>query len=359
MQYKISECLTRCLSGENDNYAITTDIWSSRALDSYLSTTLHFADGFDRKLAILRCFPYNSKHSGESIKAQIKMIIADWNLPPEPVAIVRDAGSNVTKAFLDMNGVTCFPHTLGRVVHHSTLVQAGFKRLNTKSKKLVKRLRTPTGKCILTDAQKNEQRRPRSLLQSNKTRWNSTYMMFDRLHQEKSPVTTAQAHQDLKILPSNQLSPTDWDLIMKSIKILKPFLDTTNESEGDHSLLSEVIPMVTMLKKEIGRINEVGVGTMKREALQQLDKYFVRGNWRHYPAIETDPLYSKSTILDPRFKMAGFHNKTFAVLAKTSVIQEISEKLMSNSTVTDVIPEEENTDDSPGTVVINSLTDFV
>ena len=67
-------------------------------------------------MGILRCFPYNSGHSAVSVKAQIKRIISDWNLPPQPVAVVRDGASNVTKALSDMNGVSYFPILLLDVI---------------------------------------------------------------------------------------------------------------------------------------------------------------------------------------------------------------------------------------------------
>ena len=329
VQYEIYESVNRCLSAENSSYAITTDIWSSRSLDSYMSVTIHYTDGYDRKLAILRCFPYNTAHSAASIKAQMKRIISDWNLPPQPVAVVRDGASNVTKALSDMNGVSCFPHTLARVVLHSTLAQSGVKLLKSKSKTLIKRLRTPKGKQILTESQRINHRKPRSLLQSNKTRWNSTYAMFERLNDEKSVVTLAQAHTELQLAPAQQMSPSDWDLTSKSLKILKPFVEVTKEAEGDHALLSEVIPMVNMLKSEINRINEIGIGKLKSEVLAQLNKYFVDGNWRSYPTIEEDEIYSKATLLDPRFKMNGFKDKTLAMMAKMNVIQEVTKTLMS------------------------------
>ena len=140
-----------------------------------------------------------------------------------------------------MNGVSCFPHTLAHVVLHSTLAQIGVKLLKSKSKTLIKPLRTPKGKQILTESQRINHRKPCSLLQSNKTRWNSTYAMFERLYEEKSVVTIAQVHTELQLAPAQQMSPSDWDLISKSLKILKPFVEATKEAEGDHALLSEVI----------------------------------------------------------------------------------------------------------------------
>ena len=70
---------------------------------------------------------------------------------------------------------------------------------------------------------------------------------------KKSVVTLAQAHTELQLAPAQQMSPSDWDLTSKSLKILKPFVEVTKEAEGDHALLSEVIPMVNMLKSEINR----------------------------------------------------------------------------------------------------------
>ena len=48
-------------------YCLTTDIWSSAALESYLSVTMHFiTQDFQRKMVVLRAFPYDVTHSGRS-----------------------------------------------------------------------------------------------------------------------------------------------------------------------------------------------------------------------------------------------------------------------------------------------------
>ena len=64
-------------------------------------------------------------------------------------AILRDSAANVTKAFLDWWALSCFYHTLQLVVHHSILVQSGVKLMLTRAKKVIKRLRTPTGNSAM------------------------------------------------------------------------------------------------------------------------------------------------------------------------------------------------------------------
>ena len=112
-----------------------------------------------------------------------------------------------------------------------------------------------------------------------------------------------------------------------------------------------------MLKNEINRINEIGIGTLKSEVLAQLNKYFVDGNWTSYPTIEEDEIYNKATLLDPRFKLNGFKDKTLAMIAEMNVIQEVTKTLMNlrggslegKADVTDPIAEDK------GTVLISIL----
>ena len=64
-------------------FAITTDIWSSQARDSYMSLTVHFVTrSFERKMLVLRSLPYNVKlkHTHDSIKENILNVLKDWGL---------------------------------------------------------------------------------------------------------------------------------------------------------------------------------------------------------------------------------------------------------------------------------------
>ena len=130
LQYKIKIELHGELevkdNGTHLPFCPTTDIWSSKARDSFMSVTLHYVTrDFERKMAVIRAIPYNEKRTHDSIRDSIFSILDDWGLG-RPVAILRDSAANVTKAFLEWFGIACLCHTLQLVVKHSVLVQVGF-----------------------------------------------------------------------------------------------------------------------------------------------------------------------------------------------------------------------------------------
>ena len=68
-----------------------------------------------------------------------------------------------------------------------------------------------------------------------------------------------------------QLSPSDWSTVEESLKLLKIFMLSTKEAEGDHSLLSEVIPFCKKLKLDLGSAPDT-LSKFKEAALFHLQK---------------------------------------------------------------------------------------
>ena len=86
VQYKIKQSL-------NENYVAVnsiTDIWSSKGQRSFISYTVHYINvNWQRKIAILRCMPYDCAHTGESIAMVLSEIRKSWCLQ-NVLCLVRD-----------------------------------------------------------------------------------------------------------------------------------------------------------------------------------------------------------------------------------------------------------------------------
>ena len=64
VQYKLKTFIEDNLKGAD--YSLSCDVWSSKALDSYLGVIIHFVTkDFERKVVVLRCLPYNRAHTGK------------------------------------------------------------------------------------------------------------------------------------------------------------------------------------------------------------------------------------------------------------------------------------------------------
>lgn len=101
------------------------------------------------------------------------------------------------------------------------------------------------------------------------------------------------------------LTQEDWQIIEKSIEILKPFLDVTNEVSAEKSVtVSKLIPLVKLMKKRIQKLQE-NYPSPPEEVERLLEKLKEELHNR-FRALEENELISQATILDPRFKKYGF-----------------------------------------------------
>ncbi|XP_044130059.1 E3 SUMO-protein ligase ZBED1-like [Bufo gargarizans] len=104
-------------------YATTTDLWSSRTMEPYISLTIHFINE-EGKLCS-RCLQtsyFPEDHTGELISQGLKEALESWGLKEElQVCITTDNGANIVKA-VEINGWTrlqCFGHRLHLAIERS------------------------------------------------------------------------------------------------------------------------------------------------------------------------------------------------------------------------------------------------
>ena len=320
VQYKLKEVLSELFEDKRCYYSVSLDAWSSKALDSYLGLVIHFVtEDFKRKMVLIRCLPYNSSHTGDSIHERFKFILHCWSLPKESLhVIISDTAANMVKAFQSENWGGCFEHVLALSIKHSIFSQAGVHSLLKKTKALVKKLRTPSGKRILELRD--------SLKLPSETRWNSHYIMLESVNKSRERITAAQSYPELGLTANQQLSPMNWELLTKIFAVLKPAFIATKEAEGDTCSISDVIPLVKKLHHEINAVDRAGIVTFKTSFVNNLERYFdSKYN------IESRKEYCIATLLDPRYKSAGFRSKDNAGIAKELLIQEVITDRQSNN----------------------------
>ena len=82
-------------------YAITTDMWTSRAKHAYCAVTVHFIKDFikDFKLQsfLISVHEFPDSHTAENIVQEIRDALSEWNLSiTRIVATTIDNGANIT-----------------------------------------------------------------------------------------------------------------------------------------------------------------------------------------------------------------------------------------------------------------------
>ena len=102
--------------------SITTDIWSSQSMHSFINTTLHFIDNnWKPKMVVSKCIPIDESHTGQHIADVLGNMMAEWKLNHKLHVVLRDNVPNMVKA-MKLNGwksAGCFLHTLQLIVDHS------------------------------------------------------------------------------------------------------------------------------------------------------------------------------------------------------------------------------------------------
>ena len=97
-------------------YAVTCDGWSSRAIHSYLSVTLHYiTNEWELKYFLLETGEMVEQHTAINLANYLEEILDHWSLPVTQIsAVVTDNASNITAAIarLDRQRLGCFCHTL-------------------------------------------------------------------------------------------------------------------------------------------------------------------------------------------------------------------------------------------------------
>ena len=91
------------------SFALTTDIWTSRANHTYTGVTIHFIDNaFKKKLYLLETREFPETHSAANIAHELKEILSEWDLPECNIsAITRDNGKMYLLLSEKLNAQVC------------------------------------------------------------------------------------------------------------------------------------------------------------------------------------------------------------------------------------------------------------
>ncbi|XP_070132602.1 E3 SUMO-protein ligase ZBED1-like [Drosophila bipectinata] len=295
--------------------AITTDGWTSRANDHYLSVTCQFfTDNFKLKSAVLSTnkLVCDTNQNSENIADSLRIVLADWEIMHKVTAIVSNNASSMIKAckLLEKRHMPCFAHTLNLVVQDALIID-NVKEVITKCKRIVSFFKSNSiAYAKLKLAQGHDT--TYGLIQEVSTRWNSCYKMIIRLLKLREAVSRVLL--DTKKAPP-PLTADEISILEDLERILEPFDGATNRVSGStYETVSLIIPVSADIHHRLTSMNE---GIEVRIALlegvnQRLFKY------------ESRSVTKVATILDPRFKKEGFRSRSTADLAVEAIKNELS-----------------------------------
>ena len=283
-------------------YAVTTDLWTSRAKHAYTGLTVHnIAGDFSLQSHLLETKEFPDTHTANNIAIELEAILQEWNLPLDKLcAATTDNGSNIVLAaeILEWQRMPCFSHTLQLAVEKAMSLPE-VSRAIARCRRLVSHFNHSSKSTYLLKQKQDNLHHPHhSLIQDVTTRWNSAYYMVQRVLEQQQPLCAT-----LLELKKGDLMPSDVEFSMMEdyVEIMKPLVDITEAIGAEKWVtISTVRPLLHKLLNV--HLTSKPTDTRQQKAL----KSAMHSNLQHRYTGELLLLLSKAAFLDPRLKALSF-----------------------------------------------------
>ncbi|XP_061189595.1 E3 SUMO-protein ligase ZBED1-like [Saccostrea echinata] len=280
--------------------AITTDGWTSRSTESYVTiTSTHITDEWKLQNFVLqtRCLP--KSHTGENLAEAITKALDEWNIPRTPLFVVSDNAANVTKTgdLLKCElHLGCYAHTLNLAVQ----------------------------KCL-------------------GVQWNSAYEMLDRYLSMQAAVVSVLVSKDLKNKDKDLkfLSDDETTLAEDVVTCLKPLKAITTTMCSETSPTASIILPIHYQLLDYVLLPKEGdsptiVNMKKSMSLNLKERYATKEN-----------MLNKVTALDPRFKTLPYLPEEDRLSVFDTLVREAGNLSNTNTQITVKTEPVDNADNPP------------
>ena len=287
------------------NFAVTTDIWTSRANHAYTGLTVHYIDSsYTLQCHLLETKEFPDSHTAVNIQEEVTKIFDDWGLSDKKlVGVTTDNGTNITRA-VNLLGwshchLPCFSHTLQLGVEKAGGIPM-IAKATACCRRLVGHFNHSAKACYLLRAKQEDlHHKKHALIQDVVTRWNSTFYMVNRVLEQQQPICAT-----LLELRRGDLMPSDSEFAtLESYRdIMKPLVDITEAIGAEKWVtVSTIRPILhkllnVHLKLSPGGDSQV-VRAMKEAICSDLSKRYTDS---------TLEILGKAAFLDRRFKTLQF-----------------------------------------------------
>ena len=330
--------------GDLKSVAFTTDIWTSRSQDSYMSLTIHFIDKFwhlHRLTPFVKPFP--EKHTGVNIGLGLENMIMELNLNSGNIDLicVNDNASNMKLGIKLTSGLDqyfCDIHTLELSIGDTFKNIRGMSDVLRKARALAKL--THQSNVALEELKKEafKEKLPfRKLKNPPDTRWSGRLdNMISVLHLKKAIKNLCNEKESWE---DHSLTSTDWKLLEGAVKCLKPVKKMVKTLEGEKEptidkVIAQIFNVHTALREFINNTSNCGYGIgFARELKKQVEHRF--------PDKGTDRVQRRiANYLSPNYR--GAHLDMYGKLESTK--DDIELKIRSYENFDTVNEQEEPSD---------------
>jgi len=321
--YQLEQRRVKKIIDNISHISLTTDCWSSRAIESYYTVTAHGIDSnWNFKSLVLCTSVMTERHTGQNLKNRLLETLNHWGIINKTVSIAHDNAANIVCAMKllkdepgakDIDGVHCFAHTMqcsinaGLQIDHIKLI------LDT-CKSIVSHFKHSN---VAYDAYRNAQNTSdnhapkRKLIQFVKTRWNSVYHMVDRLIEQRSSITAVlnnRAITSSQIASGLEIAEKDWRFLEELRDCLKPFELATKIMSSENSPTASIVqPLIYSIRENFLQLNADDSASL-REFKTTIKKDFVARFSTHsrydysFMGNSQPTLLDICTFFDPRYK---------------------------------------------------------
>lgn len=303
---------------------ITTDSWTSRANNRYVSYTAHFlSEEFQPKNYCLNVVNMDDSHTAQHLANSLSHCLSSWTTEEQQfggikIFVVADNAANfqaATGRLPQCQPLNCFAHSLQLVINGAIKNCLEIQSIVTKAKAITTHFKhnvQSSKKLLALEAQMGlPQLR---LKQECPTRWNSTYEMLERLVVLKDAVSAMVASSSK--LPT--VTAAEWELATSCVSVLEPFTKATATlSSCAWPTISMVIPTLNELKHNLiqNKPSSSSLQIFKEHLMANIDQ-----RWTNY---EYNSVYAITTLLDPRFKDCGFEDDVASAQGRRKIITEM------------------------------------
>ncbi|GES93415.1 zinc finger BED domain-containing protein 1-like [Rhizophagus clarus] len=244
--------------------SLTTDLWSSRSKHGYLGLTATWINkNFEIMDVLLEISYFPTPHTAKAITEGIKNAMQKWEIENLVVSITTDNGANVVAAIRDLTPIkrlSCAAHTLQLAISKGLKV---VENLVSRTKQLINFFSTQKQIEQLIKVQKEiGYEEPLHLIQDISTRWNSSYLAWDRLIFLQYAVLQLSVNLSCSLISEEKtdgirlkkimIKDNEWELLDELCNILAPFEKATRDFSGNtYVTLSQMFPIITDLTNSL------------------------------------------------------------------------------------------------------------
>lgn len=185
--------------------ALTSDAWTSRAIEPCLTITCHYLKKPEWKLCskVLQTEKFVGSHTGDRVRFELRSAMVKWGIEKKVKVITVDNASNMDIA-IQVSGAElklgCFAPTLN-LASNKTLNGPSLSKVLGKVRSVVTFFHKSN---IATELLKVKQERlnlpTHRLIMDCKTRWNSTYSMLERFLEQRPAILATLLDGNVKRL---------------------------------------------------------------------------------------------------------------------------------------------------------------